>query len=739
MVAHRNAWLGALLALSAALPLPQSPRAEPQDQWALCAPGPLIPSRPPFDTADDDPETIDAIADEAELVQGGRSVMRGDVLAQRRGMLVRSDALTYDEPQSLLEAEGDVRLWEEGVYLTGDAAQLRLDTDETALEAAGFLLEERHARGDAERIVVSDSELLRAKRASYTTCDADAEAWKLTASSVKLDNVDKVGTAWNTLVRFKGVPIFYSPYLRFPLSDERKTGFLTPSAGVSDETGFEASIPFYWNIAPNLDATFTPRGMTRRGALLGGQFRYLTRSSDGVLEGEYMPEDLKRGEDRGALNVRHTTRFTPRLRGDIKVEAVSDDDYLEELGTDLSIASTRFLEQRANINYSGNGWWARARVNRFQTVDKTVADEDEPYGRLPQLLVNTSFPERNRRLNLQLYGEFVNFERDTGPEGLRGDLRPTLSLPWRTPGTFFVPSASLRYTSYSLRDDPGFEDDQPDRLLPTVSADGGLFFERGLSLGGRSLVHTLEPRLHYLYVPFENQTDLPVFDTARFTFNFGQLFRDDRFSGADRVGDANQLTLALSSRLLTAGGGGELARLSVGQIRFFRDRKVTLPDESPQTESGSPLVAELSTRLADWRLLGALQWDPANTRTDRGTASVRYQPGPGRVLNLSYRFIRDTLEQTDASFRWPLGDRWGLIGRWNYSLPDTRTLEAVAGVEYESCCWALRAVARRFVNDVDAGTNTAFFLQLELKGLAGLDPGAEALAERSVPGYEPRF
>lgn len=739
MVAHRTACLGALLAALAALPLPPSARAEPQDEWALCAPGPWIPQRPPFEAGDDDPETIDATADEAELVRGERSVMRGDVLAQRRGMLVRSDVLTYDEAQSLLEAEGDVRLWEDGLYLSGDAAQVQLDTDETTLEAADFLLEERHARGDAQRIVITDSELLRAKRASYTTCDPEAEAWKLTATSVKLDNVNKVGTAWNALVRFKSIPIFYSPYLRFPLSDERKTGFLTPQVGVTDETGFEGAVPFYWNIAPNLDATFTPRGMTRRGALLGAQFRYLTRTSDGVLGGEYMPEDLERREWRGALNFRHTTRFTHRLRGDVKYEAVSDDEYLEELGTDLSIASTSFLEQRANVNYSGRGWWARVRANRFQTIDKTVADEDEPYARLPQLLLSTSLPERNRRLNLGLYGELVNFERDTGPAGVRADLRSTLSMPWRTPGTFFVPGASLRYTSYSLRDDADFEDDQPDRLIPTASVDGGLFFERGLSLGRRGFVHTLEPRLYYLYTPFENQTDLPVFDTGQFTFSFSQLFREDRFSGADRVGDANQLTVALTSRLLTAGGGQELARLSLGQIRFFRDRKVNLPDDPAQTESGSPLVAELSTRLADWRLLGALQWDPADTRTDRGTASVRYQPGPGRVLNLSYRFIHDTLEQTDVSLRWPLGDRWGLLGRWNYALPEKRTMEAVAGLEYESCCWALRAVARRFVNDIDAGANNAFFLQLELKGLAGLDPGAEALAERSVPGYEPRF
>jgi LPS-assembly protein len=738
MPARRIACLGVLVALVAASMLMPSVAAQSQGEWGLCAAGPLIPPRPPFEVPSHGPDTLDAIANEAEMHRGGQSVLRGDVLARRRNMLMHSDVLTYDEPTALVSAEGDVKVWNDDMYLTSDQAQLALDTNETTIERADFALGERHGRGAGERVVISDSRLLRAKHARYTTCDPGADAWVLTASSVKLDNATKVGEAWNALVKFKGVPIFYSPYLQFPLSNERKSGFLTPSAGVSKETGYEASIPYYWNIAPNMDATFTPRGMTRRGGLLGAQFRYLTHADSGTIEGEYLPYDLVRNDTRWAVHGRHTTRFSSRLRADIDAAAVSDDQYLQQLGTNLAIASTSFLDQRGDLTYSGRGWWTRLRAQHYQTIDETVAKSDEPYARLPQLVAATSLPERNRRPNLGAYGEFVSFERDVGPTAARGDLHATLSYPWRSAAAFAIPSANLRYTRYQLYDSAGFDDRSPDRLIPTASFDSGLFFERNVALGGASYVQTLEPRLFYLYVPFESQTDLPVFDTGTFTFGFDQLFRDNRFTGADRVGDANQLSIALSSRLLTP-SGGELGRLSLGQIRYFRNRKVTLPGEAPGTESGSPLVADLSASLASWRFLGGIQWDPTQTRVDRGTAAVRYEPDPERVLNLSYRYLRGSIDQTDMSFRWPVSERFAVVGRWNYAVPQKRTLDGVAGIEYQSCCWALRAVARHYVNDVNAGANNAFFVQLELKGLAGIGKAAGQLVERSVPGYEPGF
>jgi len=710
------------------------------DKWALCAPGPLIPERPAFSAADDDPETVDIEADRADREEGQRTVLRGDVQVEHQTKYLEADTVIYDAPAQRFDAEGDVRLWDDGVHLTGTKGRLELETDEVTIDNAGYILGDKHAWGEADTLILSESELVRARTAFYTTCDPDDADWKIHASSVRLDQAVGVGRAWNARVWLKGVPIFYSPFLQFPLTNERKTGFLTPSAGVSEERGAEATIPFYWNIAPNMDATFALRPMTERGVMGSGEFRYLTETSAGLIAGEYLPEDLETNNDRGALTFRHETRYR-RWRADIDVNHVSDDDYLEDLGTDLSISSTRFLERRGDLRYSGNGWWTRLRLQDFQSIDETIAESAEPHGRLPQLEFRTNLPERNRRPNLALDAEIVNFHRDQGPRGLRVDLKPTLSLPWRTAWWYAVPSASLRHTNYSLEDvNPG-QDDDVERTLPILSFDAGTFFERDLRFGGNDYIHTLEPRVFYLYVPFESQDEIPRFDTGQFTFSFSQLFRDNRFSGADRQGDANRVSVALTSRLLTP-RGDELLRASIGQIRFLRDRDVGLtPGEPADTSLDSPIVAEAAANAGPWRFLGGLQWDPGKSRIERGTATVRYQPDPGRVVNAGYRLVReraDMIEQTDASFRWPLDPNWSVVGRWNYSLEEKLTLEAFGGVEYNSCCWAFRVVGRRFVNDEDADPTNALFLQLELKGLAGVGEAGEFL-ERQIPGYRNEF
>lgn len=715
--------------------------ARAQDEaWSQCGPGWVLPEKPEVERDPADPDATFVTADSADMVEGGVSVLTGNVIIDRGGEQINADKVSYDQPRQIIEAEGDVRYWNDGFYASGDRGTLSLQSEQSTLENASFTDLPSHGRGTAEHVELTGQDLVNARKATYTTCNPGSADWLLTASRIKLDRAEDVGTARNVWVKFKKVPVFYSPWLSFPLSDKRKTGFLVPSFRVSGSTGVEATVPYYFNIAPNYDATLALRPMSDRGLQTQGEFRYLTTWGEGLIGGEFLAEDREFNDDRTAFRFQHAGEFVPGWRADATYDWVSDSDYFEDLGTELAISSRSFLERRADLTYTGDAFWARARAQGFQTIDETVAADERPYERLPQLYMATSLKERNRRLNLGGFAEAVNFERDLGVTGARTDLRPTLYYPYRTAGAFVVPSVSLRYTYYKLEGVAAGADEEPDRTVPTASLDGGLFFERSLNIGDGSFIQTLEPRLFYLYVPFKNQQDLPVFDTGEYTFTFSQLFREDRFSGADRVADANQLSLAVTSRLLSS-SGEEIVRGSIGQIRYFRDRKVTLPDESRQTQDGSDLAAELALSFARrWRALGAILWNPSDEQTNRSTLSLRYQPDQRRVINLGYRFIRElNEEQTDVSMAWPLARNWRAVGRFNYSLKQNTTLEAFAGIEYESCCWGLRLVGRRYLSSSDGDHSNAIFLELELKGLAGVGTATSGFLEQSIPGYRNEF
>ncbi len=724
--------------LAAAL-TPNQQAVAAEDVWSQCGPGWVLPERPEVQRDPADPDSIFVTADSADIVDEGVSVLTGNVIIDRGGEQINADKVSYDKSKQIIEAEGNVRYWNEGFHASGDRGSLSMESEQSNLENASFVDLPSHGRGTANQVVVSGEDLVNARKATYTTCNPGSADWLLTASRIKLDRAEDVGTARNVWVKFKKVPVFYSPWLSFPLSDKRKTGFLVPSFRVSGSTGVEATVPYYFNIAPNYDATLALRPMSDRGVQTQGEFRYLTKWGEGLFGGEYLPEDREFNDDRTAFRFQHGGEFVPRWRADANFDWVSDSDYFEDLGTELAVSSQSFLERRADLTYTGDSFWARARAQGYQTIDDTVASDSRPYERLPQLFAATSLKERNRRLNFDGFAEAVQFERDASVTGTRMDLRPTLSYPYRTAGTFLVPSVSLRYTYYKLDDVATGVDEEPDRLVPTASLDSGLFFERSMNIGDDSFIQTLEPRLFYLYVPFKNQQDLPVFDTGEYTFTFAQLFREDRFSGADRVGDANQLSLALTSRLLSP-SGEEIVRGSIGQIRFFRDRKVTLPGEPRRTQDGSDLAAEVAASFARrWRVLGAILWNPSDEQTNRSTLSLRYQPDERRVINLAYRFIRDLTEQTDVSLAWPLARNWRAVGRFNYSLEENTTLEAFAGIEYESCCWGIRLVGRRYLTNTEGDHSNAIFLELELKGLAGVGTGTSGFLEQSIPGYRNEF
>ena len=707
--------------------------------FAQCGPGFVIPPSPGITSPSNQLDVTDMESDEADLRDAGESILRGNVVIHRNTIRLSADEVRYQRDGEKVDAIGRLQVWDEGVYVTGTRGQMILAEDVTIIEDANYQVLDAHAHGSAARAILSGSDILKASDATYSTCMPGREDWVLEADNVYLDKAADQGTARNVWINFKGMPIFYSPYLSFPLSDARKSGFLAPSVGVSSSTGVEATIPYYFNIAPNLDATVATRAMTERGVQLQGEFRYLFPWGQGTLAGEVLPNDSQRDEARTGVSFTHLGHVNPRWYTDLRFDWVSDKEYFEDLGTSLAISSRTFLEQRADAYYYGDWFYLLTRAQNFQTLDGSIPGTSRPYKRLPQIYASTKFLERNLRPNFNATTELVHFDRRDSVTGMRWDLRPYVSLPYRTAAGYVVPKATLRYTGYALDHRVPGLNESPSRVVPTFSLDSGLFFERRLNIASRPLLQTLEPRLYYLFTPFNRQDDLPVFDTGEYTFSFAQLFREDRFSGADRVGDAHQVTLALTTRFLHEGSGAELLRASIGQIQYFRDRKVTLPGVARETSRDSDLVAEVAANLDErWRVSAGMLWDTGASRTDRNTVSVRYQPDSRRVVNASYRFVRDNIEQADVSFAWPVARDWRAVGRWNYSLEEKALLETFAGVEYESCCWGFRLVARRYLSSLGGEYNSGIFMQLVLKGLSDFGSAGEFLS-RSIPGYRDEF
>ncbi|MEM6998865.1 MAG: LPS assembly protein LptD [Pseudomonadota bacterium] len=718
----------------------------------LCPQSLNIPDRPYVDAELDSGDTH-LVADEADLIDEGVSVLSGNAEVTRDNQQVTADVIEYNQPNETADLNGSINYWDETLFLKSNEAFLELDKGVGDFTDADFVLTDSRVRGTADRMVLDVGVSSTLDGVDYTTCDPDDEFWKLSAHNITLDHENNRGTAKHMVLRIKDFPVFYSPYLSFPLNKERKSGFLAPGYGNTNRYGFEARTPYYWNISPNMDATFTPRVLANSGVMAMGEYRYLFKRATGQINLEYLASDNERqDEDRNAFSITHHQEFLDSGNLFFTYNRVSDQFYLEDFGNQLSTTSTRFLERRGEVSYAGNNWDILARVQDYQTVDRSIATTARPYKRLPQILFNYDSPKRYGKLNYGIGAETVYFERgeddifnatvNENVNGLRVHVNPYISFPMQTVATYLEPKLSLDYTQYNLEDSANFTRN-PSRTLPVFSLDGGVFLERETKLFNTNYLQTLEPRLYYLYVPNEDQSDLPVFDSGLYTNSFDALFRDNRFSGNDRRGDANQLTFAVTSHLINQQTGRDLGHISVGQIFYFQDRKVIVPGGLVRDEDGSALIAEFNTKvIKNWNIGGDIIWDPhISSGTEKMTVQASYNPAPGKILNMAYRVRRDTtdIDQSDISFRWPVTNNWSAVGRWNYAVPENRSLELFAGVEYESCCFGVRAVARRFLTDINGDFDTGIFLQMELKGLAGIGQKTVDFLKQQIPGYQSEF
>lgn len=711
----------------------------PEDPWVAYCQGQKVKAQPVKSRAG---LPLNLEADYSQSLGKNLTFFSGNVKIERGQQRLWADALSYDTDLHILNAFGNVIYEEAGYLFVSDSVWLDLEREKARLDRPRFILGNTPARGSAARSRFESEQLSRHRQVAYTTCPIGSENWILHAKDLKINRASGIASGHHVWLEFMHLPVFYSPYFAHPIDDRRITGFLSPSLGRSSARGFDFALPYYFNLAPNYDLTLTPRVMVQRGFMAGMEFRYLLPQSYGLLAGEILPHDSQRGKTRGQATFFNQTQINPYWNALADLNYVSDSHYLNELGNNLSLASNRQVHSEARTEYRQDNWYFLGRLENWQTVDPTVPDQNKPYRRLPQL-----FFAIDQGLTPWTLGhfdsEFVYFQQDERINAQRIHLRPSLSFPWRTVASFLIPKLGFDYTQYFLQD---AQPSQISRALPIASVDGGLFFEK--DWGG--FFQTLEPRVFYLYIPRKRQDDIPIFDSALFDFNFYQLFRDNRFSGYDRITDANQFSLALTSRLVESKSGKERLRASLGQIYHLKDRRVTLPGQPIETRRLSNLVAEVDLWPSEmFSLFSAVQWDPNRKDLDRGEVLLGYKNTDDYIANLGYRFRRfapllpgvpfnlagDQLKILDGSFRWLVYPGFHAIGRWQYSLRDDITLDSFLGIEVESCCWRLRLIGRRFIRDVNRTEDTAVFAQLELKGLVSLGKDVDRFLERTVRGY----
>lgn len=685
--------------------------------------------------ADENVVQFEAGTIEAQAGDNPSASMSGGVLVRRGDRLAGADSADYDPFQQTLNLDGSVRYADPRTDIVSNSAEFSYSNGRIRFLGAEFLLGDSGARGTADLLELNRQGVLQLDNVSYTTCPPESNDWIIEAGDINLDTSTGVGTARNVKMRFQGVPILYAPYFSFPLGDARKSGMLAPIIGSAGRSGNEVGVPIYWNIADNYDATIAPRLLTERGLQINSEFRYLTESSSGVALVEYLPDDSQLDRSRYLTSLQNRTLFGDGWLNRIDYREVSDSQYFEDLGFTLGLSSTTHLDRSMVFDFFNETWSVFARFQDFQTIDETISDIDQPYRRMPQILVAGTWADQPLGLRYSFDSEVVNFDDHVGVTGWRMDIAPQIELPIEKSGWFINPSVIYEYTRYELSNTEPGQPTTPTRSIPISSLDTGMAFERTMK-SNKNRVQTLEPRILYVHIPFRDQSDLPVFDTIIPDFNLVQLYRKNRFLGVDRVGDTDQISAGITSRILDTSTGQELVTATIGQARYLSEQAVALPGQSMASTQSSDYLAVIGFLLYDHLNFDiGHQWGTDGSGTTRSEARIQYRPQSNKILNLAYRFRRDSLEQGDISWSWPLTQNWNFVGRYNYSIRDQEPLEQLFGLEYESCCWGIRMTGRRYLSTRDGTRDTSFGIQLVLKGMTAFGTETDTLLEQGIRGY----
>jgi LPS-assembly protein len=760
-----------------------------------------------------DPTTglMHAEANEARHVDGEGTVLTGAVILNEGTQEIRSPRVIRDDSTQIAEIYGPLQLRDRNLLLTGEFATSDLSSGAGNVSQATFLLHNTSFRGSANTLERTADNRMLLDDTTFTRCDPGSNTWAFNSESMELKPDDGYGTARNVTLRIKDVPILYTPYLRFPLNNERQSGFLSPAIGHDSDGGTDIIIPYYFNLAPNYDLTYQLRSMWKRGLIHDLHGRHLSRRSVNELnlgyihkDDEYDDRDIEdltsaatnpgvvippfEEQKRWYLSLRHDASWSEQWSTNINYNVVSDVEYVEDIGGEFGTSLSDFLnpvdtaletrsatlDKSGSVSFREGAFSAKLSAQGFQSLDPLGAEQ---YERIPSLTANWKGDIGEFESKVKF--DYTFFDKDNsdlaGPLATIGERAYTdleVSWPYRRIWGFFIPSAGVVHRKYQLDDEPAGARANPEITTGRISLDTGLYFDRYFSWGETSMQQTLEPRLYYLHVENDFQDDLPQFDAAFSTQSYSSLFRNNRFSGYDRIGDAERVSLGVTSRFLNERTGAEKLSISIGQIYYLQDREVLFQQTAgvDPTADESPLFTQIRYKFGDnLSLNGTFEWEPDVDRSNRGTMSIKYSDKQRRILNINYTYTAPEIQQpsltvkaeeSDINLIWPVYGNWSAIGRWNFGWDDNRTIEAFAGLEYNDCCYKTRLVWRRFlkdprnvvqiiddptapggfstVTDFKTPSDVGIFFEFQLKGIAVLGGRLDSLLEDAIPGYRQR-
>jgi len=678
-------------------------------------------------------------ADSVEAKQNQAFEATGNAELRKDDQMIQADHLLFLQQSNELFADGAVRIEKSDTSVSGPSLELNLNNDTGEMAQPSFTLNDSTLRGSAEVLRIEGKQLYNFEKATYTSCPAGNDDWLLKMGELELDRNRQIGTAYNARIEFMGVPILYTPWMNFPLHKQRQSGLLAPVQGSTNTGGYEITVPLYWNISNNYDATFSPRFIANRGTLFDNEFRYLGNSYSGKIDYGELRDDKVAKLNRSHTSIKHNQNLGGGFTAALNLNEASDDAYFRDLSAIPFIATQKHLLREGSVSYVGGWWTTSMRAQSYQTLQDPAALVPLPYRRLPQVNLGAQRVMGGAAVNLN--AEFVAFDHPTAINGSRTVVYPSVAYPLvKDPAYYITPKLGLHNTQYSLGKNNLDTRSQYDRSIPIFSLDSGMTLERDFTAYESEYVQTLEPRIYYVNIPYEKQDMLPNFDSAPSVFSFMQMFTENRFLGSDRIGDADQVTAAVTSRLLDADTGSELLRVAIGQ-RFSSITPRVILGAPTATTNKSDVLMSVGGRMSSTLSLDSLaQYNPNASRTEMFAATARYRPEAGKVFNLGYRYTFNaadpakSLKQLDASTQWLLGGRWHMVAQSKYSLQEARAVETLVGLEYNQDCWALRLVAQQFAISTNQ-TSTAYFIQLELKELIRVGTDPLSALKRSVPGY----
>ena len=668
-------------------------------------------------------------------VNDGYLRVSGDVCIGMGEQRISTKELLYHDEKKQVKVESPLIYWDNKQTINAQNAQIDIKNNKAQMSEVTYLLSDSKANGKAKQLT-ADKKVSHLTALTYSTCPQNNQQWYISAKTADLDSDKQVGTFRHMTLKFKGVPLLYLPYAKMPLSNQRQSGFLIPEIANSSTNGFEFALPYYINIAENMDATLTPRYLSKRGFMLASEFRYLGESYKGTLYADYLPSDSIDRIDRGFVEYKHQQNFSPQWSMNTRLNHVSDRQYFEDFGNNIYATSQAFLYSFLNINGNGDNWLFRGQLNDYQIINDNISLTSQPYQRLPSLEYSWFNNDLTSTLNYGMDSAWVSFFREKSINTTRFDMAPYIEKTFQNNYSRLTPRLAYRYTNwnYTNTENSTISNLESKRSLPIASLDYRINFEKQFDDGSFS---SIEPRLFYLYAPFRDQQNIPLFDTRELTFGTGLLYQPNAFSGADRQSDANQLSVGISQRHFDV-AGNEQWNLTFGQIAYFEDRQVQL-DNTIETRRTSPIITEFNYFYRNWKASMSVHWDTQIDKAERALVKFQRKGKNNSLFNFAYRFRQGKIEQLDSSVVIPIGVNNRFIARWNYSIDASKTIEAIAGFEHKNCCWATRIVARRYVINELGDVNNGIFFELQLNGLGAIGRNPRRLLKQSILGYSEEF